>query len=179
MALNFSNSLTSYPSDGKENLSLKWFMSTSERLDHEIQALAFIHPNTVLCASSPARLCSSLKWLSPPHVPKPTDSSYPYSTLMCSPLFSVAADNFYLWHRHHTNFHPALPPQLTCGSVLSSAPAGVGCSPASEDSGWIRFHSLLSPDARSTSRCWTSADWRKLDEKTLRAAHQSLEYFWP
>lgn len=76
-------------------------MSTSESLDHETQALAFIHPNTALRASSPARRCSSLKWLSPPHVPKPTDSSYPYSTLLASPLFSVAADNFYLW-RHHT-----------------------------------------------------------------------------
>lgn len=77
-------------------------MSTSERLDRGTQALAFIRPNTVLCASSPARLCSSLKCLSPPHVPKPTDSSYPYSTLLSSPLFSVTADNFYLRHRHHT-----------------------------------------------------------------------------
>lgn len=53
---------------------------------------------------------------------------------------------------------PGPPRWLTRGSVLSSVPAGVGCFPASVDSGWSRCRSLLSPDGRSTSHCWTSTD---------------------
>lgn len=45
---------------------------------------------------------------------------------------------------------------LTLGLVLSFAPAGAGCSRASEGWGWSRSHSPLSLTDRSTSHCWTS-----------------------
>lgn len=47
---------------------------------------------------------------------------------------------------------------LTLGLVLSFAPAGVECFPASEGWEWSRSRNPLSLTDRSTSHCWTSED---------------------
>lgn len=76
-------------------------------------------------------------------------SEWFFSACLCAELLLPAVP---------ATFGSPAPPRLTHGSVPSSVPAGVGCFPASVDSGWSRSRSLLSPDGRSTSHCWTSTD---------------------
>lgn len=126
-------------------------------------SLAFTHLTSTLSASSTAMLNLSLKWLSPQHIPKPSNCLYP-TGYMCL-RYSIYRCLFF----HLLDLHILV--LLTRGSVPSSVPAGVGCFPASEGSGWSQCHSLLSPGGRSTSHCWTSVDCKV---KMKRAKDDSL-----
>lgn len=128
---------------------------TSERLDHTAQ-LGFLPPDF------PAQ---------PPGFTHPI--LYPFLIRMPSLRFSPAADS-YASCTLTSQFSPGPPPLLTHGSVPSSAPAGVGCFPASGGSGWSRCHSLLSPDGQSTSHCCTSVDW--IDKKKNRQKTSGLSW---
>lgn len=152
--------------DRGKRMALNMSHISPHLMEHSVVATIQAHlweagPHNIAWLSS----TSFLPYL-PAHLPgfthpqKPSNSPHPFWSMWSSLQFLL------LLIPLTTQFSSCPALQLTRGSVLSSVPAGVGCFPASEGSGWSRFHSLLSPDGQSTSHCWTSTDWR--DKKTTR-----------